>query len=210
MLTFDHVVPVPLASHITKGTVWSGKYTLVKGEYYCALAPSGKGKSTFLHIACGLRDDYSGKVSWDNRDIKTLDSDERARMRRNKLAVVFQDLRLFAQLSAEENIMLKARLTQFPETEIRFMAEALGISALLNKPCGILSMGQQQRVAIVRALCQPFDMLLLDEPVSHLDRENAAKVLSLCMEKARQNGAGIVMSSLNQEDIPAGFQQILI
>jgi ABC-type lipoprotein export system ATPase subunit len=142
--------------------------------------------------------------------MKSLSGDERALLRRTQLAVVFQDLRLFAQLSAEENIMLKASLTGFPETEALAMADVLGISSLLQKPCGILSMGQQQRVAIVRALCQPFDMLLLDEPFSHLDRENAGKVMTLALDKAKKNGAGIVVSSLNPEDVPSGFNRILI
>jgi putative ABC transport system ATP-binding protein len=76
------------------------------------------------------------------------------------------------------------------------MLSAVGIEAKANAPAGCLSIGQQQRVAIVRALCQPFDFLILDEPVSHLDGSNNDIVSALILEHARQQGAGIIATSV--------------
>lgn len=90
------------------------------------------------------------------------------------------------------------------------MAERLAIAHLLERPCRHLSMGQQQRVAIVRALSQPFQYLLMDEPVSHLDRENARLVIDLAMEEAATQGAAVLLTGLNVQDTPSEFQPVQI
>ena len=91
------------------------------------------------------------------------------------------------------------------------MAERLGMAAFLDKPCGHLSMGQQQRIAVVRALCQPFRYLFLDEPTSHLDRENTAKVLSLVMEVAGAQRAAVIITGLDRKyQLPEQFEFLTI
>ena len=113
------------------------------------------------------------------------------------IAYLPQDLRLFPELTAIENIQLKNRLTNFKtEKEIISYFERLGIPEKVNSPVGKLSIGQQQRVAIIRALCQPADFILLDEPVSHLDETNNAIVAQMVTEEAARQGAGVISTSV--------------
>jgi ABC-type lipoprotein export system ATPase subunit len=163
-----------------------------------------------MHILLGIRRDFSGVYTIDGKDTAAYTPDDWADLRRNSLATVYQDLKLFPQISAAENIELKASLTGFPVERWRVMAERLGVAGLLDRPCRTLSMGQQQRVAVVRALSQPFQFILMDEPVSHLDRENARLVLELAMEEASAQGAALLLTGLNVQDTPASFEAVQI
>ena len=120
--------------------------------------------------------------------------------RRKKMAVVFQGLQIFDELTALENIQLKNDLTKFTtEAKMREMAEKLGIASLLDRKAAILSFGQKQRIALVRALCQPFEFLLLDEPFSHLDLANAKLCLELINEECSARGAGYILTTLGSD-----------
>ena len=112
-------------------------------------------------------------------------------------------MRLFPELTALENVALKNRLTGHKsDSEISAMFERLGIADKQQSLVGKMSIGQQQRVAIVRTLCQPCDFFLLDEPVSHLDAGNNRAVAKLVMEEAARLGAGIIATSVgNNLDI---------
>ena len=106
-------------------------------------------------------------------------------------------MRLFPELTAMENIEIKNRLTGCKSRdEILAMLDRLEIAGKADVPASRLSIGQQQRVAIVRALCQPFDFLLLDEPVSHLDARNNAVVASIVAEEAASRDAGVIATSV--------------
>jgi ABC-type phosphate/phosphonate transport system ATPase subunit len=97
--------------------------------------------------------------------------------------------------------LLKNHLTHFKsESEIVGMLELLGIEHKWNDPCGLLSMGQQQRVAIVRALCQPFEWLILDEPFSHLDERNSRICLDMIANECNAQQAGFVLTSLDDDE----------
>ena len=116
------------------------------------------------------------------------------------MSVVFQDLQLFPELTVGENLLLKNSLQNvFNEEEIRAMLRELDIENKWDQKCQFLSMGQQQRVAIVRALCQPFEILLMDEPFSHLDAENALKCLMLIDKRCDEIGAGFVLTTLGDD-----------
>ena len=118
-------------------------------------------------------------------------------MRRRSLSLLFQDLRLFGELTVAENLALKNDLTAFKTPgQIERLLEAVGIACKRDTPVGKLSFGQQQRVAFVRCLCQPFDFILLDEPVSHLDAANGEVLAGLLSEEAQAQGAGIVVTSV--------------
>jgi ABC-type lipoprotein export system ATPase subunit len=118
-------------------------------------------------------------------------------LRKNSIAVVFQDLRLFPELTALENILIKAKLAgSVSKEEILSNAEKLGITERMNVRCRFLSLGQQQRVAILRGLAQPFRFLLLDEPFSHLDEKNIALATSIITQACRKNNAGLLLTSL--------------
>jgi ABC-type lipoprotein export system ATPase subunit len=106
-------------------------------------------------------------------------------------------MRLFAELTAVENIMIKNRLTdRYSEREILQLLAELEIDNKAGQLAARLSIGQQQRVAIVRSLCQPFDFIILDEPVSHLDTRNNNIVASMVKRVADENHAGIITTSV--------------
>ncbi len=118
-------------------------------------------------------------------------------VRKHHLAYLPQELRLFPELTALENVLLKNRLTHHKsEQEIVSYFEQLGIPEKVNSLVGKLSIGQQQRVAIIRTLCQPADFFVLDEPVSHLDEANNAIVAALVTAEASRQGAGIISTSV--------------
>ncbi|HFB99838.1 MAG TPA: ATP-binding cassette domain-containing protein, partial [Phaeodactylibacter sp.] len=141
-----------------------------------------------------------GTVLVKNKNIKSYQSDELAEIRQESLSIVFQDLRLFDQLTAEENILLKSDLKKHKTaTQILEMAKQLGVDNLLKKPCGTLSFGQRQRIAIIRSLCQPFDFLLLDEPFSHLDQVNIKAATQLITAECDAQNAGLIIVSLGED-----------
>ena len=169
------------------------------GRRYLVIATSGKGKSTLLHIIYGLRHDYEGEVRLNERPTGDLVPDDWSMLRQRELSIVFQDLRLFPDLTARENIELQNALTRHKTTAaIEDMAAALGVAELLDKPAGRLSYGQRQRIAIIRALCQPFRFLLLDEPFSHLDEENTRAACALIEAERAAQGAGLILVSLGE------------
>lgn len=111
----------------------------------------------------------------------------------------FQDLRIFTELSALENVQLKNNLTGCKKKkEILSFFEQLGIADKINVKAGKLSFGQQQRVAFIRALCQPFDFLFLDEPISHLDDDNSRIMGELIIAEAKAQGAGVIATSIGK------------
>ncbi len=177
--------------------VWLRNVEFERGKHYLISAESGTGKSSLCSYIYGYRIDYSGVMQFDGTDIRTLSVEQWCDVRKNHIAYLPQDLRLFPELTAIENIQLKNRLTNFKtEKEIISYFERLGIPEKVNSLVGKLSIGQQQRVAIIRALCQPADFILLDEPVSHLDEANNAIVAQMVTEEAARQGAGVISTSV--------------
>lgn len=197
-ITFQNIMPKPLASiQHQKDSIWGNDFVLTQGKKILLNASSGKGKSTFTNLILGLRKDYEGKLLYDNSDTLEFTSDEWTSIRQKDIAVVFQDLQLFPTLTVKENLQLKSNLTgAFSDDELLTMLKTLEIEDKWNQQCGLLSMGQQQRVAIIRALAQPFKWLILDEPFSHLDEANAQRSLRLINERCDQLQAGFVLTSL--------------
>jgi len=201
MIKLQNVKPEPLFEQglQVKSDIWNTKLSFKKGKNYLITAPSGKGKSTLLHVIYGLRNDFSGNILLDENDAEKFTPDQWSETRQNKFSIVFQDLRLFPDLTAMANIQLNASLAgQVDEKRIKEMAEQLGVSELLTKNCSTLSYGQRQRIAIIRALCQPFEFLLLDEPFSHLDEENIKKASHLINEELKRQQAGLILVSLGE------------
>jgi putative ABC transport system ATP-binding protein len=156
-----------------------------------------------MNIIYKLRHDYEGSVSWDNANLKSITGDELAALRQLKVSVIFQDLRLFENLTARENIELN-RVLQKPFYEsgrIDEMAEMLGITHILNQRAGVCSYGEQQRIAILRALVQPFEWLIMDEPFSHLDIANINKAATLIADECKKRNAGFVLTDLDEDNL---------
>ncbi len=200
-LSLQGVVPVPLREKINtyQSGIWNGSRDFKQGEYIFIQAPSGTGKTTLVHILYGLRKDYEGHVGWDNTDITTADSETMARLRAGSLSVIFQDMRLFPELTAWQNIDLKRRLTKsVTEQQAMEWMDRLGLNDKKSSLARTLSYGEQQRVAIIRALVQPFEWLLMDEPFSHLDHVNIDKARALIAEVVKQRSAGMILADLDE------------
>ena len=191
-IQFQSVVPHVFA-HVAdlKSDVWNQKLTFQKDRLYLLEADSGKGKSTFCSYIIGYRCDYSGRLLFDSQDVSALPQSSWVDLRRRHISHLFQELRLFPELTALENVTIKNALTGFKD-------EMLGIADKVDTPVGIMSFGQQQRVAMMRALVQPFDFLLADEPISHLDETNSALMAQLMMAEARKQGAGVIVTSIGK------------
>ncbi len=208
-ICIQNIIPRPLEENISDSLFKFGSIVLKQSCSYVFAAPSGKGKSTLLSYLYGLRSDYKGSILYGNSVLQNKTIKEWTLFRQRHFAIVFQDLRLFGNLTAIDNIRLKNNLTSFKtDTEIQEMAVSLGVAELLERKIKTLSMGQQQRIAIIRALCQPFDWLLLDEPFSHLDKGNTEKCMALIETECRKRNAGMILTSLG-EDLQFSFDGII-
>lgn len=183
--------------------IWLQDVELERGKTYLVEANSGTGKSSMCSYIYGYRSDYQGTIMFDNTDIRTLKTADWNTIRRKHFSLMWQELRLFPELTAMENVVIKNTLTGLiggcqKTKRIESWFEAFGIADKLNSPVGRMSFGQQQRVALIRSLCQPFDFLMIDEPISHLDDNNAEIMASVIMEEARRQGAGIIATSIGK------------
>ena len=191
-LVFEHQPDV-------ESEVWNQDVTFEKGRLYLLEADSGKGKSTFCSYVVGFRHDYKGSVLFDDRDVASFSTSDWVRMRLSHVSHLFQELRLFPELTAMENVEIKNNLTGFKSRkEIEEWFERVGIADKMESRVGLMSFGQQQRVAMIRALVQPFDFILVDEPISHLDDANSSVMADLLMEEARRQGAGVITTSIGK------------
>ncbi|MCH5240538.1 MAG: ATP-binding cassette domain-containing protein [Muribaculaceae bacterium] len=189
------------SSRIRDSRIWdAAPFTFERGCRICLQAESGAGKSSLLSFIYGNRSDYSGDIFFDDKNIRKISIQEWCRIRKTEIALLPQDMRLFPEISVIENIRLKNNLTNCKtEREIMEMLELLGIADKKDVPVSLLSIGQQQRVAIVRTLCQPFDFIFLDEPVSHLDDTNNRIVSNLIENEAHKREAGVITTSVGNQ-----------
>ena len=197
-IKIENLMPHPLLSiQHNENSIWGKTIQLSPKQNILLNASSGKGKSTFLSTIFGLRKDYNGAIFFDGIDIKNLTLDDWATIRSSKIAAVFQDLQLFPKLSVKDNLLLKNELTH-KKTEEEFLSELkkVGMEDKWEQKCGLLSMGQQQRIAIIRALSQPFEWLIMDEPFSHLDDENTQICLNMIAEETEKESAGFILTTL--------------
>lgn len=179
--------------------VWNKDVQFEKGHLYLIEADSGKGKSTFCSYILGYRRDYSGNVMFDEKTAKNLKVSDWVDIRTSHLSYLFQELRLFPELTALENVEIKNKLTGFKSRkEIVEWFDMLGIGDKLDSKIGHMSFGQQQRVAMIRALVQPFDFILADEPISHLDDNNSEIMGNIMMKEAKAQGAGVIVTSIGK------------
>ncbi len=199
MINLKYIIPEPIENQISEASqVWNCEATFQPKDKYIVHAESGKGKSTLLHILYGLRTDYLGTLTVDDVEMESLNREDWSSIRQKYFSIIFQDLRLFGNFTAFDNLKVKTDLAnedEYLENALE-MAETLGVKHTLNKRCGLLSYGERQRIAIIRALSQPFNMLLMDEPFSHLDEKNIEKAIDLIERTCAKNNAGWVLSSL--------------
>ena len=183
---------------VKESQVWLRDVTFRRdGGNYLVQAESGTGKSSLCSFITGSRSDYSGIIAMDGVDCRSFSMKRWSALRCRSFALLPQELRLFPELTALENVEIKNRLTGFKTVAwIAAAFERMGIADKLHSRAGMLSVGQQQRLAIIRAVCQPFDFLIIDEPVSHLDERNNRVVAELLQEEARAQGSAIIATSV--------------
>lgn len=195
-----HTLPdVFLDKEDIRSEVWNQNITFRKGQLYLVEAASGTGKSSLCSYIIGYRHDYQGQILFDGQDVSAFGVAQWTGMRQRHLSHLFQELRLFPELTAMENVQIKNKLTGFKaQKEIEAWFDRLGIADKMDAKIGRMSFGQQQRVAMIRALVQPFDFILADEPISHLDDVNSQVMADIMMEEAKKQGAGVIVTSIGK------------
>jgi putative ABC transport system ATP-binding protein len=157
-----------------------------RGELVGVTGPSGSGKSTLLHIVGGLDTPTSGSIQFDGVDLATKSERERARLRLERVGFVFQRFHLLPSVSARTNVALPLIEEGIPARQRRERAidllEQVGLGDRVKHAPGELSGGEQQRVAVARALANDPDLVLADEPTGELDTDTGATVLDLLSE----------------------------
>lgn len=201
-IKLEQVIPTPLLEQDTsQSQVWGTFQVFSGNEWVQVQAPSGKGKSTFIQLIYGNRKDYTGTAYINDVPLAKLSSNQLSALRQQQLSIVFQDLRLFPDFTGWENLLLKLRLTNhYDKSVAEEMAARLGVLGLMSKKCGLMSFGERQRFSIIRSLLQPFEMLLLDEPFSHLDEQNSQKAAALIAEECKKRNAGMLVAGLNADN----------
>ncbi|MDE6695981.1 MAG: ATP-binding cassette domain-containing protein [Muribaculaceae bacterium] len=177
--------------------IWRKNVVFRRGGRYLVESASGGGKSSLAAFIMGSRNDYEGTLMFDGKDARSLTIKDWQDLRRCHIAYLPQELALFPELSAIDNIRLKADISGDVDlARVDNWLERLGMKDRRDYPAGKLSIGQQQRVALIRSLCQPFDFILLDEPVSHLDEANNRIAAAIVEEEARRQGGAVITFSV--------------
>lgn len=168
-----------------------------EGEFVAVRGPSGCGKSTLLHVAGGLEDVSAGHVAVGDKDLTARTPHERAALRRRDLGYVFQRLNLVPGLTAVENVMLPLELDGVSATTARRHAldalRLVGVTEQVDRYPDDFSGGQQQRIAIARAIVGPRRLVLADEPTGSLDTANGEAVIELLASLPNDRGIAVVL-----------------
>jgi putative ABC transport system ATP-binding protein len=169
---------------------------------------SGSGKTTFLHLIAGILAPDTGGIRLDGREMSVLSEAQRDRLRATTVGYIFQTFNLLQGFTCMENVLLG--MSFGPGADREFAAALLkrvGLSDKLNHLPRQLSTGQQQRVAVARALANRPKLVLADEPTGNLDHANARESLKLIREACRENGAALLLVSHDRE-VLAGFERV--
>lgn len=170
---------------------------IAAGEFVALMGPSGCGKSTLLHLAGGLEEPSAGRVLVGGREVGDMDLTARAALRRVDVGYVFQRLNLLASLTALENVMLPLELEgvgqQAARNAAREALNAVGLAQQLDRYPDDFSGGQQQRIAIARAVVGERKLLLADEPTGALDTMTSDAVIELLASLPARTGTAVVL-----------------
>ena len=176
---------------------------ILPGESLAIVGASGVGKSTLLHIIGTLERPSAGKIFWYEDDVFALNDEQLAAFRNRKIGFVFQFHHLLPEFNALENVMLPGLIARLPKTAAMDRAEAIlvqvGLQDRLHHRVGALSGGEQQRVAVARALVMEPDVLLADEPTGNLDPRIGRQIHDLILRLNQEKGLTTVVVTHNLE-----------
>ena len=202
--------PIISAEHLGK-TYHSGKlevhalrdvtFSVDPGEFVSIVGPSGSGKSTLFYVLGGLTPATAGSLTIKGEEVSRLSDAKRTKLRRSNIGFVFQRFNLLPTVSAQANIELAHDIAEtgkpFDYVLLRRLSEMLGIEGRLHHRPNELSGGEQQRIAIARALITRPAILLADEPTGNLDSENSATVLRMIRQSCRELKQTVLMITHN-------------
>ncbi|MBQ0022664.1 MAG: ATP-binding cassette domain-containing protein [Prevotellaceae bacterium] len=202
-IQLKHTLPnVFMARADIHSDIWLQEVEFEKDKLYLVEANSGTGKSSLCSFIYGYRQDYQGEILFDEQSTRNFSVKQWVDIRKKHFSLLWQELRMFPELTAMENVEIKNKLTgmmgfQKKKTIVEWF-EQLGIADKMDSKMGKMSFGQQQRVALIRSLCQPFDFIFVDEPISHLDDTNSEIMGRLLTAEAKRQGAGIIATSIGK------------
>lgn len=172
------------------------------GQFVAIMGASGSGKSTLLGLLAGLDAPTTGRIVLDGEDITDLAEDDLARVRGRKIGFVFQSYQLIPTLTAEENVLLPAELSNVDNggiTRARELLKRVGLAERMDHYPVQLSGGEQQRVALARAFMVQPPILMADEPTGNLDSENGRQILDLLIGLNKQENTTLVLVTHDKE-----------
>ena len=188
--------------------------SLAGGERLAIVGPSGSGKTTLLNLIAGILTPETGRIEVAGTDVSALSETGRRKFRASQIGFVFQDFALLDYLSARQNILYPYRITPAlkldaaAQDRVETLASACGIADKLGRHPAALSQGEQQRVAICRALVTQPKLILSDEATGNLDPESKARILDLLFERAEDAGASVLAVTHDHELLPR-FERVL-
>jgi putative ABC transport system ATP-binding protein len=190
------------------------EFLLEDGERVAVVGPSGSGKTTLLNLIAGILTPEAGRIDVAGTEVSGLSDTKRRRFRASQIGFVFQDFALLDYLTARQNIYYPYRITPALtlDNAVRERAERLamacGIGDKLDRHPAALSQGEQQRVAICRALVTQPKLILSDEATGNLDPDSKARILDLLFEQASEAGAAVLAVTHDHELLPR-FERVL-
>ncbi len=185
--------------------------TVPRGEFLAVVGPSGSGKSTLFNIIGGLTPPTTGSVSVDNTDLAALSDAGRTNLRKRTVGFVFQKFNLLPNLTARDNIAVARYIggnTEGPDPRFQEVLQLLGIANRLDHKPNALSGGEQQRIALARAIVNKPAILLADEPTGNLDSANSIAVLDILRDLNKRTGQTVLMITHNPEAAAYGDRTV--
>lgn len=187
----------------TQDTLHIPKLSVQRGEKLFIQGQSGSGKTTLLNLIAGIHHPQQGNAKVLDTDLTTLSAMQRDRFRAQHLGIIFQQFNLLPYLSLLENVQLpcqfssqrKAKAGNLMQASVRLLDELQIARSILHKPVNTLSVGQQQRVAVARALIGQPEIIIADEPTSALDTDNRQRFLDLLFREIEQQASTLIFVS---------------
>lgn len=189
-------------------------FEILQNEIITIYGPSGAGKSTLLHLVGLIDEPTSGKIYFDETDTSKLSDKEKANFRKNKIGFIFQFHHLLLEFSAVENIMLPAMINGLSKKKsfekAKIFLDKLGLADRQNHKPNELSGGEQQRIAIARALINSPEIILADEPTGNLDSDNSKIVQDLLFSLQKELKFSLVIVTHNMEIINSANKLVMM